>query len=998
MMAVVRCGVRRARRAVLLVILLGAGVSSTALAGQPSPLVVDIQFEQEGQVVTDALLTSLVVTSIGQPLSIRDVRETTGHFLTLNRFEDVQSFSEAVDGGVRLRYVLFPLHEVDRIEFRGALGLSEGTVRSAIVARFGEAPPASRAGEVEQLLRFLYRDRGYPGADISTRIEEFHDPDRATMVLLIEAGRRATISQVEFEQADLAGVGAAAGVRVPNVRRGQAYDTEVVAGEITRYEEALRERGYYEARATQSVEFDADGNAAVIIAIDRGPLVAVEFSGDPLSQAERDRLVPIRAEASVDEDLLEDANRSIEQYLFVLGFRDAVVDYSRDELDGLLTVTFDVRRGQRHIVNGVAIAGGAEIASADVQQFLGIRSGELFVQETLDDGLATVRAAYRARGFIRADVQAVVTEVSETAPPEDADHRVRVVVVVMEGPRTVIGSMAFGGHLAFSDDELSALVPTSPGQPLSTPALTNGRDAIAFEYRNRGYEDVVVNTDVLLVDDETRADVRFSIVEGQQAIVDHIIVTGNQRTSAAMIERELLLRPGEPLGYTAMLESRARLGALGLFRRITIESLAHPGEPRRDVLVRVEEAPPTTLGYGGGVEGGTRLRPTGVGGQAEERFEVAPRGFFEIGRRNMWGKNRSVNLFTRASLRSRDVIRPEDAGSPERLADGSGYGLNEYRVLGTFREPRVFGTAAEFLLTGIIDQAIRSSFSFRTREVRAEVGLRMSTFVTLAARYSFEHTSLFDERFRDEDRPPLIDRVFPQVRLSKISPSFVRDTRDDILQPSQGRLLVTDVDLATRGLGSEVGFVKTYLQAFSFHRLPSARRIVLALGARLGLARGFRREKVRIGDGGEPVLGPDGQPVIDVVEDLPASERFFAGGDNTVRGFSLDRLGNSETISPSGFPTGGNGVVVLNAELRTGITGPIDAVTFFDAGNVYHHAGDVDFGDLRPAAGFGVHYRSPVGPVRVELGFNLDRRELLPGQPDSLERQSVLHISLGSAF
>jgi outer membrane translocation and assembly module TamA len=146
---------------------------------------------------------------------------------------------------------------------------------------------------------------------------------------------------------------------------------------------------------------------------------------------------------------------------------------------------------------------------------------------------------------------------------------------------------------------------------------------------------------------------------------------------------------------------------------------------------------------------------------------------------------------------------------------------------------------------------------------------------------------------------------------------------------------------------------------------------------------------------GAPILDTGGQPMVDLVQDLPASERFFAGGDTTVRGFSLDRLGNRDTISAAGFPTGGNGVIVLNAELRTGVLAAVDAVVFMDAGNVFPTASAFDITDLRPAAGFGVHYRSPVGPVRVELGFNLDRQELVPG---SLERGSVLHISLGQAF
>ena len=102
-----------------------------------------------------------------------------------------------------------------------------------------------------------------------------------------------------------------------------------------------------------------------------------------------------------------------------------------------------------------------------------------------------------------------------------------------------------------------------------------------------------------------RADVLFKITEGPQVIVDHIIIVGNRRISTRTIERELLLHEGEPLGYSALVESRTRLFALGMFRRAQIEPLGHGGEARRDVLVEVEESPPTELGFGGGLEGGS---------------------------------------------------------------------------------------------------------------------------------------------------------------------------------------------------------------------------------------------------------------------------------------------------------------------------------------------------------------------------------------------------------
>jgi outer membrane protein insertion porin family len=374
-----------------------------------------------------------------------------------------------------------------------------------------------------------------------------------------------------------------------------------------------------------------------------------------------------------------------------------------------------------------------------------------------------------------------------------------------------------------------------------------------------------------------------------------------------------------------------------------------------------------------------------------EQFELAPRGFFQIGRNNLWGKNRSVNLFTRVSFRSRNVVV---SSGGVKLTEGR-YGFNEYRVVGTFKEPRIFDTRADLLVTGIMEQAIRSSFNFLRHEARAEAGLRLSRLYSVSGRYSLQRTAIFDEQITDPAQKPLIDRLFPEFRLSTFAGSLLRDSRDDVLDSAKGTLVVVDADLSARAIGSEVGFVKAYVQGRKFYQLPTARRTVVALAARVGAAHGFPREVKREGPDHQPVLGPDGEQIVDIVQDLPASERFFAGGDTTVRGFALDRLGDDSTISNTGFPTGGNGVIVLNAELRVAVTRRIQGAGFLDAGNVVSRASDLDLTDLRGAAGFGIRIGTPVGPIRLDLGFKLDRREL---SPNNLERRSIWHISLGQAF
>jgi outer membrane protein insertion porin family len=139
---------------------------------------------------------------------------------------------------------------------------------------------------------------------------------------------------------------------------------------------------------------------------------------------------------------------------------------------------------------------------------------------------------------------------------------------------------------------------------------------------------------------------------------------------------------------------------------------------------------------------------------------------------------------------------------------------------------------------------------------------------------------------------------------------------------------------------------------------------------------------------------PLGNPIEITVEDLPASDRFFAGGDDTIRGFALDTVGAEKTITPNGFPRGGNAVILLNGELRMHLFGDFGAVAFVDGGNVFERTTQLDLGDLRGSVGVGARYRSPIGPIRLDVGFKLDRRQL----GTELERRWDFHFSIGHAF
>jgi len=948
-------------------------------------IVDEVVAEREGRPVTSVAISSLIETAVGQPLSMRQVRETIAHLVNLNLFDDVQVRSEPSGrGGIRLLYRLVPAHAVDRIEFRGQLGLEEGDLRRAVSDRFGDIPRAAQVTSVAGVLRTLYRDRGYPSASVVGEVVESHDPDRATLVISVESGPRPPIVDVQLTQLDAEAQGLL--TERPTIKTGVPYDKTAMDRELQRWTDRMHGRGYYEARASHGVLFPPDG-AVLSVSVTRGPRITVAFSGDDLSENDRERLVPIRAEASADEDLLEDSARAIEVFLRGRGYRQARVMFTRTPGPRDVVITFDVRRGPHFVLGSVDITGAPAMTAPELREFLLLKEDAPFTEAAVGAGVAALRNAYLARGYALVKVETFESVAPPGASGSD-DGRINLTVRVTEGPQTSVRTVLFEGAKAVPEDAVRAVVQLAPGRPFSENEVAADRDRIDLEYRNRGYDQVAVRSEITRAENDTRADVRYLIEEGPQAIVDRVIIVGNTRTKSETIERELLVKPGQPLGYSDLIESRVRLGALGLFRRVSIEQLPHPSEPRRDIFVRVEEADATVIGVGGGIEGTFFVR-SDVTGDAVERFEFAPRGFFQVGRRNLFGKNRSVNLFTRVSLRSRDVVL---SSSGVALAKGR-FGFNEYRVVGSFNEPRAFGSNADLLVTTILEQASRSSFNFLRREARAETGVRLTRLYSVTGRYSLQRTKIFD--VTDPEQLPLIDRLFPQVRLSTFAGSIIRDSRDDVLDTTKGTLVVMESDIAARAIGSEVGYIKSFFQGRTFHQLPSARRTVVAMAARLGVAHGFPRAVARVDAEGEPVLDDAGVPVVAKVQDLPASERFFAGGDTTVRGFALDRLGDESTISTNGFPTGGNGLIVLNGELRVAVSSRIQGVGFLDAGNVVARASDLSLFDLRPAAGFGIRIRSPVGPIRLDLGFKLDRRELSPGR---LERLSVWHISIGQAF
>jgi len=303
------------------------------------------------------------------------------------------------------------------------------------------------------------------------------------------------------------------------------------------------------------------------------------------------------------------------------------------------------------------------------------------------------------------------------------------------------------------------------------------------------------------------------------------------------------------------------------------------------------------------------------------------RASLEVTRRNLFGMDRSLTAFARGSFVSN-------------------------RFLLSYREPYLLGRRLELYVTGFREEEDREGFDYVRGGGLLQSLFDLRTGLKLIGRLVYQTTDTFNVSVPQDE----VDRQFQDATIAGPSFSVIRDSRDDALDPHRGHFLAVDVQLSLRVLGGDP-FVKSYLQAASYRRvLP---RTVLATAARLGVARTFGFE--------EPTR-------------LPLPERFFAGGDFSLRGFPTDEV----------LEEGGNGLLLGSVELRFDATSRFAVAVFSDLGNVYPFVSDIDPADIRATAGAGLRYKSAFGPLRLDWAAKLDRR---PG-----ESASRFHLTVGHAF
>ncbi len=424
-----------------------------------------------------------------------------------------------------------------------------------------------------------------------------------------------------------------------------------------------------------------------------------------------------------------------------------------------------------------------------------------------------------------------------------------------------------------------------------------------------------------------RAVLDFRITENMPSVIGKIIIRGNPWTKAKIIRREFTIREGDPYNYDEILKTRQRLYKLGLFNEVSID-MTDSGTETGGVLVK-DLVVSLKEGNPGSVE-------IGLGYGDYEKLRAS----LDIRYNNLGGYNRQIGFRAEASSIKKKYI------------------LN-------FREPWLFNEPDipfNLYLTKEETRAVNPD----TDETRYKID-RLSLLMGIEKEFSRQLKGSLNYEYSFTDTT----EVAPDVILSKedagtigigsISPSLFYDTRDDPFDPASGSLQGVILKFASGAFLSEIEFIKGTFQSSWFFQLRKG--LVFAVSFRGGAAYGFGS-----------------------TQELPLIERFFLGGRTTVRGYSQDTLGPR---GADGNPTGGNMFSLVNGEFRISLGKGFGLVTFVDSGNVWTLAENTDT-RMKYTVGAGLRYRTPVGPVRIDYGYKLNR--------EGNESSGEIHFSLGQAF
>ena len=950
-----------------------------------------IDFEPATQPLPRDELDRLLPLHVGNPLHQADVRQSLQKLFDTGRFADVTIDAEPMGDGVVLRIATELNYFVGGVTFEGVADPpNRNQLLTATKLELGAPFHESQLKQSIDSLQERLRANGLHRATVRYDLDRNPSTEEVGVRFQLNAGPR-----TRFDGVNLTGTfdrPADKIIRATRYRRGIAFiqfpgwslatEDRVQAG-LERVRKDFQNQNRLQVKVTlDRLDYhDKTNTVTPTILIDSGPLVEVQTSGAKVSQGKLRQLIPIFQERAVDRGLLLEGTRNLVDYFQSQGYFDAAVDFDEESpTPGVQRITYAVTRNARHRMVGVEITGNRFFDTATVRERLAVReAGKLrnrygrYSQKLRDNDRNAILDLYRSNGF--RDVQVAATTLDDYRGRTD---ELGVRYEIEEGVQWTVGELAIEGASPEDTAHLREIIQSAAGQAFSEANIAADRDLILGYFFDSGYPDATFDWAQTPSGVPNQANLHYNVKPGERQFVRNVLVRGLETTRPNVVSSRILIRPGDPISQGRIGETQQRLYNLAIFSKVQTALQDPDGkEESKYVLFQLDEAAKYSFNVGVGAE------LARIGGGVENLDSPAgttgfsPRVSAGINRLNFLGRARTLSLQTLAStLEQRAVLS---------------YLMPEFR-------------GNENLTLTV------SALFDRANDVRTFAAQRMEAGIQLAQRLSRANSVQYRFAYRRVTvnslaiEPLLVPLLSQPVRVGLLSMSFINDRRDNPTDSHRGIYNTVDAGIALPQFGSQTDYTRLVFRNSTYH--PLTREVVLARTLQFGYIQ-------RLGG----------------LAEIPLGERFFAGGSSSQRAFPDNQAGPRDPVT--GFPLGGNAYLFHSTELRFPLFGEnIGGVLFHDMGNVYssidqisfrfHQNSNQDFNYMVHAVGFGIRYKTPVGPIRVDLsygpnsprfvGFSGTRDELLQCNPNAAnnpgfcvgvpQRINVFqfHFSLGQTF
>lgn len=986
------------------------------LWSQGGKRVTEVRFEGVTFDRADPTLADLTQKA-GEPLEPEKVRADLRRLFASGRYRDISVSGVTGGDGLVLVYAGTPRFYVGRVEIHGVdqerlTSLLEFATKLDPGAPFTESQiPAAVEGVTQSLAQ-----NGYFQPVIQVLTAKDNLGNQVNFNFEVKQGPQARVGNVTVDGTD-------PGITVPQFRKqggldcsrlvllihrgcrekvGRETTSTALSGVRSEYQKKERLEGTislqkqtYEA-PKQQLNYDFQAN--------QGPVVHVVINGTKISSARKKLIVPVYEEGAVDNDLLNEGAFNIRDFLQQQGYFNAQDSVKLlGEGTGVVTVQYDVDPGQRHKVQSVTLEGNKYFSTDLILERLRVKKADLYVKngtystQLVSADRDSVQGLYRASGFTNATVTSNVKDV-------DVDNKgkplkvaaIAVTYTIAEGAQQKFGAVEVKGTAPAREKDTRALLSSEVGQPYSLLTLSNDRDALLSYYISHGFDHAKVEIEQKVeTGDPARTDVSLNITEGQQVSIDKVLLSGLNHTRSAVVQKQITVHAEDPLDQSALLQTQRNLYNLALFNEVNAAVQNPTGDaPEKNVLVQLTEAKRWDVTYGFGFEAqlGT---PAVVPGQTRRGDTAAQNG--------------KAGASPRVSL---DVSRINFLGTQKSLTLHTTYGLLETVASLSLNNPQLFGHPN---LTATLSGGysnVQNITTFQASTLQADVRVtqrykRADTFI-----YDFQYRRISVDANSLEIAPTLIPQLSQPVTVGGPTFTYFHDTRDPSpLDGTRGQYFSLQEFIADSIFGSDTNFNRVDVSHSSYytfgkHKYTFARNLRVGFENVFGNANNGTTGAIGITNCQGALITTNA-----TCNPIPLPERLYAGGATSHRGFGINDAGPRDLTT--GYPVGGSGVLINTFELRLPpptlpiVGNSVGFVVFHDMGNVFRYPGDIfksirnfrqpdeatchvvpakgtdltvlqnstgacNFNYYSHAIGLGARYKTPVGPIRLDLSYNLN--------------------------